>query len=116
MFLLCIMYLFVVIQHGVHALNPQGIYGTIKHHPFTVWCVSRRKLTERVGHNPIGPLMMRKTKSEKTKRKKGLPVVTSLHQYCKYCIHSIIQNKYKDKGTGLPHGKLGQTVRRAVPW
>lgn len=36
----CIMNLFVVIQHSIHALNPQRINWTVKHHPFTVWCVS----------------------------------------------------------------------------
>lgn len=71
-FLLCIiMYLFVVIQHSVHALNPQCVYGTIKHHPFTVWGVGRCKVTKCVRHNPICPLIMRKRLKKRLRERKG---------------------------------------------
>ena len=47
---------FVVIQHGVHVLNPHSIYGSVKDDPLAVGGVGGGKVTESVGHHTIRPL------------------------------------------------------------
>ena len=48
--------LLVIVQHGVHVLNPQSVDGAVKDDPFTVRGVRRGKLSERVGDDSISPL------------------------------------------------------------
>ena len=48
--------LLVIVQHGVHVLNPHSVYGAIKHHPLPVWGVRGSELSESVGDNSVCPL------------------------------------------------------------
>lgn len=52
------LYLFIVIQHSIHAFNPQRINGTVKHHPFSIRCISWCKIPKCVCHYSVSPLMI----------------------------------------------------------
>mmetsp|Transcript_13252 Transcript_13252/g.37454 ORF Transcript_13252/g.37454 Transcript_13252/m.37454 type:complete len:371 (-) Transcript_13252:638-1750(-) len=49
--------LFVVVQHCVHVLDPDGVYGTVQNKPLANGRSLPGKVTELHGKHPIGPLL-----------------------------------------------------------
>ena len=62
--------LFVVVEHSVHALDPERVDGPIKHYPLPIRRLRRGELAEGVSHNPIRPLKTRKRERKKERQKK----------------------------------------------
>ena len=48
--------LLVIIQHSVHALNPQSVHGAIKHVPLLVRGVVGHALSDETGYDSVSPV------------------------------------------------------------
>mmetsp|Transcript_3151 Transcript_3151/g.13663 ORF Transcript_3151/g.13663 Transcript_3151/m.13663 type:complete len:966 (+) Transcript_3151:6936-9833(+) len=49
--------LLVIVQHGVHVLDPDGVHGAVEHDPLTVWAGVPSRVAKGHGEDAVGPLL-----------------------------------------------------------